>query len=130
MLTPSATVLQGVDVQAASVSSIRREPRVDDGHLEDFVALLLAAGEAFVDGAVHEARIHLQQLHLVLDELEELDRVEFRLAAMLADGVDGGLEEIAGADAGDFDRILKRQEDAFARPLLGGQFEQIFAVDR
>ena len=47
---------------------------------------------------------------------------------MLADGVDRGLEEVAGADAGDFDGILKRQEDAFAGPLLGGQFEQIFAL--
>ena len=35
---------------------------------------------------------------------------------MLANRIDGGLEEITGADAGDFDGILKRQENAFAAP--------------
>src|SRR5205085_11615564 len=52
----------------------------------------------------------------------------FRLAAVLSDGVDGGLEEVVGADAGDLDGILEPEEDALAGPLLGGHGEQVLAV--
>jgi hypothetical protein len=47
---------------------------------------------------------------------------------MFANGVYGCLEEIARVYAGDFDWILKRQEDALAGSLLGGKSEQILAV--
>ena len=59
------------------------------------------------------------------DDLEELHGIEFGLAAMFADSVDGGLEEVAGADAGDFDGILEGEEDSLAGPFLGGEVEQI-----
>ena len=51
-----------VNIQSAeSVSSISAKHGVHDGHLENFVALFFAAAEPFVNRAVHEARIHLQQ---------------------------------------------------------------------
>ena len=48
----------------------------------------------------------------------------------LADGVEGGLEEVHVADAGDFDGILEGEEDAVAGALFGGQVEEILAFDR
>ena len=64
-----------------------------------------------------------------LDELEEVHGVELRLAAVLADGVDGGAEEVGVADAGDLDRILEGEEDALAGALLGVHLEQVLAVE-
>src|SRR4029078_12899641 len=98
-------------------------------HLEDLVALLLAAREALVDRAAEERLIHLQQLHLRLHELHELDGVDVRFVAVLADGVQRRLEEVAVADAGDLDRVLEGEEDAFAGALLGIEVEQILAVE-
>ena len=62
--------------------------------------------------------------------LRNATRIHIRLAAVFSRGVDGGLQEIIRADAGDFHRILERQKHAFARPLLGGEFEQIFPIIR
>jgi hypothetical protein len=39
-----------------------------------------------------------------------------------------GLEEVHVADAGDFDRVLEGQEDAFRGAVFRGHFEQVFAV--
>src|SRR3569623_1032728 len=47
---------------------------------------------------------------------------------MLAHGVHRRLQQIDVADAGNFDRILKREEDAGARALLGRQRQQILVL--
>ena len=54
--------------------------RFQHGHLENFVAFLLAAGEALVDGAVEQRLVHVQELHLVLDQLQEIHGVQLLLA--------------------------------------------------
>ena len=48
-LTPSATTLQRVDVEAGIGLVEHRELRLQQRHLQDLVALLLAAGEADID---------------------------------------------------------------------------------
>ena len=47
---------------------------------------------------------------------------------MLAHFIERGFEEIGAVHAGDFDWILKREEQSFARALLGVEIEQILAV--
>ena len=47
---------------------------------------------------------------------------------VLADGVERGLQEVHVADAGDLHRVLKRQEDAFARAVFGRHRQQVLAV--
>ena len=42
-----------------------REPRLEDRHLENLVALLLAAGKTFVHGALEELLIHFDALGLL-----------------------------------------------------------------
>jgi hypothetical protein len=46
---------------------------------------------------------------------------------MLADRVQAGFEQVHVVDAGDFHRILKRQEHAFARAFFRRQRQQVFA---
>ena len=79
-------------------------------------------------GRLSSSVVDVQQLHLLLDQLEELDGVELRLAAVLADGVERRLEEVGVGDAGDLDRVLEREEHAFAGPLLGVHVEQVLAL--
>ena len=52
------------------------------------------------------------------------------LALVLADFVEGGLEKIGAVHAGNFDGILEREKNAFARALLGIEFEQVLAADK
>ena len=47
--------LQRVDVEAGVGLVEDRQPRLEHGHVEDLVALLLAAREAFVDRALQHA---------------------------------------------------------------------------
>src|SRR6185369_211687 len=109
---------QGVDVEAGVRLVQDGQGRIQDRHLEDLVALLLAAGEAFVHRPLDERLVDVHDLGLLLHQGEEVDGVQLRLSAMLADRVGGRLQEIDVADAGDLDRILEGQEHAFARPLF------------
>ncbi len=112
-----------------SVSSRIASCRVEDRHLEDLVALLLAAGEALVDGAVEEGLLHLDELRLLVEEREEVDRVELGLPAVLAHGVDRGAQEVRVRDARDLHGILEREEHALARAHLGRHGEKVHALE-
>ena len=57
-----------------SVSSRIASFGIEHGHLEDLVALLFAAGKAFVDGPVEQALVDVQDVHLLADQLQELRR--------------------------------------------------------
>ena len=80
-------------------------------------------------GRLSRSLLDVQDLHLLLDQREEVDGVEFLQAAVLADGVEGRSQEVGVADAGDLDRILEGQEDALARPLFGVHVEQVLALE-
>ena len=68
---------QGVDVQAGVGLVEDAQLRLQHRHLEDLVALLLAAGEALVDRPLEQVLVDVQDLQLLLDELEEVRGVEF-----------------------------------------------------
>src|SRR5690606_20201502 len=61
---------QRVDVEARVGLVEHGELRLEELHLEDLVALLLAAGEALVDRALGERVVHAQALHGALDVLD------------------------------------------------------------
>ena len=128
LLTPSATTLQRVDVQAGIGFVEDGELGFEHGHLEDLVALLFAAGEAFVDRALEQVVRQVEQLHLLLDQREELHGVELGQALVLADFVERGLEEVGAVHARNLDRILEGEEHAFAGALLGVEVEQVLAA--
>ena len=62
---------EGVDVQAGIGLVENAQPGIEHRHLEDFVAFLLAAGKAFVDGPLEQIVVDVQHLQLFLDQLEE-----------------------------------------------------------
>ncbi len=116
---------QRVDVEAAVGLVEERQLRLEHRHLENLVALLLAAREADIDGALQKIVVDLQKLQLRAHGFEELAGVELTLAARAAARVHGGAQEIHVVHAGNLDRILERQEDAGARPLVGRERQQV-----
>ena len=62
--------------------------------------------------------------------LQEVRRREFALAARLALRVQRGAQEIHGGDAGNFHRILERQEHALGGALVGRHLQQVFALEQ
>ena len=121
---------QRVNVQAGIRFVENGEPRLQHGHLENLVALLLAARKALVHGSVHQLLVHLQQLHLLLVVGQKIHGVQLVLAAVFADRVQGRAQKIRVADARNLHRILKGQKHAFARRVLGLHLQQILAVEQ
>ncbi|MCY1242958.1 hypothetical protein D9M72_559580 [compost metagenome] len=118
--------LQGVDVQAGVGFVQDGELRLEEFQLEDLHALLLAAGEAFVDVALREVRVDAQLLHGSLDVLGP----GTQLGSLAVDGGLGGPQEVGHADAGDLHRVLHGQEQAGAGALVHGHGQDIFAIQR
>ena len=127
-LTPLGHDLERVDVQSRVGLVENRQRRLEQRHLKDLVALLLAAREPFVDRAVEHALVDVEELRLLLAQLQELDRVELWLTEVLALGVERRLEKVGVGDAGDLDRILERHEHAFAGALVGIHLEEVVPV--
>ena len=113
---------ESVSSRIASLGSSTR-------HLENLVALLFAAREARVHGAVHEPLVrHLQKRHLLLDQARKSKASSSgrpRCLRMLFSAVP---QEIQVADAGDLHRVLERHEDARGGAFLRLQTQQILAV--
>ena len=62
---------------------------------------------------------HYKPVFFIFDQFEEFHRIQFALALVLADFVQRGLQKIGAVHAGDFNRVLEREEQAFAGALLG-----------
>ena len=127
-LTPPATTRSASMSRPESVSSRMASAGVQDRHLEDLVALLLAAREPLVYGPLHQRVVDVDDLGLLLDQRQEVHGVQLRLAAVLADRVEGRLQEVDVADAGDLHRVLEREEHALARPVLRAHGQQVLPL--
>jgi hypothetical protein len=46
------------------------------------------------------------------------------------DGVEGGLEKVGVADAGNLDGVLEGEEDALAGPGFGVEFQEVRSVEK
>src|SRR5262249_60261188 len=86
------------------------EPRLQQRHLQDFVALLLAAGEADIDPAAQHLLLDAELARHRAHALEEFGRGKLVLAPLLALRVERGAKKGHGGDAGNFKRILKGEE--------------------
>jgi hypothetical protein len=103
--------------------------RPERRHLEDLVALLLAAGEALVDVAAQEGGVHLDDLALLHGDAEELERVQLRQPLRRPLRVRHEAQEVRVPDAGQLHGVLEGEEDARARRLLGLHVQQLDAVE-
>src|SRR5438477_12056278 len=66
---------KSVDIEAGIRLIENGELRFQDGHLENFVLLFLAAGEAFVDGALQEIYEPVEHHHFVFYHCKQLENV-------------------------------------------------------
>ena len=117
-----------VDVESGVGLVEHRQLRLEHGHLENLVALLLAAREPLVDRPAQQRRIEVEDLGFLFHERHELHGVELGKAAMLPLGVDGGLQEVRVVDAGNFHGVLERHEDALAGAIFRRELDEILAV--
>ncbi|MNV58118.1 hypothetical protein D3C71_1504780 [compost metagenome] len=117
--------LQRVDVKTGVDLVQNDDLRFQHHHLQNFIAFLLAAGEAFIQVTVHELRVHLQFLHLAFHQTDELDQRYF--TAFFTAGVDCAAQEVGIRYAGNFARVLHGQEQSRAGALVNGHFQQVFA---
>ena len=118
---------QGVDVEAGVGLVEDREARSEEHHLEDLVALLLAAREALVEGPAQQPLVHVHELDLLAHELHEVDRVELLVAARPPHRVDRRLHEVRVVDPRDLHRVLEREEEPALGALLGLEGEKVLA---
>src|SRR6478735_8305279 len=118
--------LQRIDVEAGVGLVEDGHLRLEQLHLEDLVALLLAAGEALVDVALGEDGVHPQVAHGRLDVLDP----RAQLGCLAVDGRLGRAEEVAHGDAGHLDGVLHREEEAGAGALIDLHREDVLAVER
>ena len=115
-----------VDVEAGVGLVEDGDLGLEDGHLQDFVALLLAAGEALVEVAVAEARVHPEPLHPLHDREPQFEDREVDALA----GREGLAEELHDRDAGDLFGVLEREEHARLAPHVGGPLGDVLALEQ
>ena len=115
---------QGVDVEAGVGLVEDGQLGLEDGHLQDLVALLLAAREALVEVAVGEDGVHAQPLHPLHDRQPQL---QHRQVDALA-GRQGLAQELDDRDAGDLLRVLEGEEHAGLGPHLGRPVGDVVAL--
>src|SRR5450759_3357481 len=122
--------LQRVNVQARIGLVQDRQLRLQHGHLQDLVALFLAAREAFVHGAVHQLLVHVQQLQFLPEQGQEIDGIDLIQPTVFVDGIERRPEEVRVADTGYLYRVLEGHEDAFTGGLLRFHGQEVLAVVR
>ena len=105
---PAGDDSKGVDVESRVGLVEDRHLGFEDRHLQDLVALLLAAGETLVEIALAERWIHLEAFHPFHDRKPQLQYGEIDALA----GRERLAEEVDHRDAGDLLWVLERQEDA------------------
>ena len=124
---------QRVDVEPGVGLVEDRDLRLQERHLQDLDALLLAAGEAVVQVARRELARHLQPLHRGEDlgaELLDRDRVVLAAVPRLADRVDRAPQEARHRHARDRVRVLEGEEEALLRALVGAGLDDVLAVEQ
>src|SRR5699024_11339286 len=94
--------------------------------LHYLVALLLATGEAFVDGTSNEGLIDMQTLTSFLKLVVPLTQ----LRCFTAYSGNSGAHELAHLDASNLSWVLHCQEHARACALVDLEVEDVFAVEQ
>ena len=117
-----------VDVEPGIGLVENREPGLEHRHLEDLVALLLAAGEAEIDASLQELLLDPDQLGLVAHELHEARGVDLLLTPRPAQRIERGAQEVHVGDAWDLHGVLEGQKHAGGRALLRRHRQQVLAV--
>src|SRR5439155_4153837 len=118
-----------VDIETGIRLVEHAQPRLQQRHLQDLVALLLAAGEPDIDAApqhlLFDAELASDRAHV----LEELGRRDLGLASLLALRVKRGAKKRHRGDARDFEWILEGEEETASGAFVGRQRKNVLAVE-
>src|SRR5262245_50781048 len=121
---------EGVDVEAGIGLVEHGDARLEQRHLQDFVALLLAAGEADIDAAPQHLAVDAELTGDLVHPFHEGGHSQLGLAALLALGIQRCAQERQSGDAGDFQRVLEGQEQALGGALVRRKRKNILAVEQ
>ena len=111
---------QRIDVEAGIGFIEHAERGLEHRHLQDFGALLFAAGEADIDRALQHVLADVQLGGAFLHQAHEIRRGQFLFATRLALGVQRHFQELHGGNAGNFDGILEGEEHALGGAVRSG----------
>src|SRR6266508_4549739 len=104
--------------------------RLEQRHLQNLVALLLAAGKADIDPAAQHLLLDAELARDLAHALDEVRDQELGLAPLLALRVERGAQEGHGGDPRDFERILEGEKQALGGAFVRGQGENVLAVEQ
>ncbi len=96
--------------------------------MQDLVALLFTAGEAFINAAAGEAAVHFELIHARVKLLVKLHRIN--VLTLGQTGLQGSAEKVGVADARNFMRILKREEQTGAAALCHVHRQNVLAIQK
>src|SRR6266508_6155621 len=122
--------LERVDVEAGIGLIEHAKARLEQRHLQNLVALLLAAGKADIDPAAQHLLLDAELARDLAHALDEVRDQELGLAPLLALRVERGAQEGHGGDPRDFERILEGEKQALGGAFVRGQGENVLAVEQ
>src|SRR5918995_1151264 len=124
-LLPHPVVAPVLELVGELPAARGHQPAVEHKHLQDLVALLLAAGEPFIQVPLSERGVHPHDMHLLLQEPVHLHGREL----LFAHRVDGGTKEVGHRDAGNLARVLEREEHPHLGSLVGFKLQDVLALE-
>ena len=102
-----------------------RNNRLQQRHLQNFIALLFSAGEAFVHTPLQKGWIHLDHVQTLAHVIFEIEGIELLQTLLLPPGITGNAQKLEIADTRNFNGVLETEEHPKSRTLLGIQLQKI-----
>jgi hypothetical protein len=124
-MDPPGHRAQGVDIEAGVGLVQHGQLGLEDGHLEDLVALPLAAREPVVQVALPEGRVHAQLLHPLHHHQADLEDRQVHAPT----GRQGLSQELDDRDPADGLGLLEGEEDPGLAPDVGGPVGDVLAPE-
>ena len=103
---------EGVHIESAVCLVKYSQCRIQHGHLENLVTLLLTARESHIHLTLGKLRLHLHERHLLTHQLQEVSRLERLETLACAMRIHRSLHEVRYRHSRNLHRILERQEYA------------------
>src|SRR5579871_650355 len=122
--------LERIDVEPGIGLIQHAQARLEQRHLHDLVALLLAAGEAHIDRPAHHVLGDAELARHLAHALQERRRQQLRLTAIFALRVERSLQERERGDARNLQRVLEGEEHALGGALVWAERQQVLAAEQ
>ena len=102
---------QRIDIQSGVGFIKDRHHGVEERHLQDFIALLLATGEAFIHAALEKGRVHLHHIEALAHVILKIEGVELLQPLLLTPCVAGNAQKLQIANTRNLNGILETKKN-------------------